>query len=111
MKLYGFSKKERIRRQKDFLALLKEGERKQTPHFVVFIRPNTLPYARLGIRVGRKVGKAVQRNRLRRLIREFFRQNKYKIGCYDIIIAAKGSAAALNYHQVCEELSNILCVK
>ena len=76
MGLYTFPKEERIRRRADFLKIFREGTKSQTAHFWISFRPNGLPHRRLGITVGKRVGSAVVRNRLKRRIREFYRQNK-----------------------------------
>lgn len=53
-------------------------------------RPNDLPHARLGMSVNRKVGNAVKRNRIRRLIRESFRlmQHDFPAG-YDLVVVVR----------------------
>jgi ribonuclease P protein component len=108
MGLNTFRKEERIRRPADFGRVSKEGEQRQTPHFRVSTCSNLLPYRRLGIKVGRGVGSAVQRNRLKRLLREFFRRNKgeWPSGL-DFVIAVKKGAAGLDYCQVSGELKGI----
>lgn len=104
-----FGKEERIRRRGDFLRISKEGTKYQTDHFRVSICPNSLSHRRLGITVGKRVGPAVKRNRLKRLIREFFRQNKGALPAFsDFVITAKEGAAVLNFWQVSEELKGIL---
>lgn len=106
---FSFQKEERIRRRADFLRISKEGVHYNSPHFRIWICPNQLPQRRLGIIVGKKVGSAVKRNRVKRLIREFFRQHKEELlKSSDFIIQAKEGADKLNFWQVSAELQEIL---
>ena len=108
MGLYSFGKEERIRRRADFLRISREGVKHQTPQFRLSMCPNSLPHQRLGITVARHVGTAVRRNRVKRLIREFFRLNKARLpASTDIVIVAKEGAAGLNFWQVSDELKGI----
>jgi ribonuclease P protein component len=58
--------------------------------------------------VTKRFGKAVRRNRVRRLLREFFRRHKGQLPPEDLIIMAKKGAADLSYQQMQEELSRVL---
>lgn len=74
-----FSKSERIRKRRDFERFkIQRGEISRTHEgaFTLLSLPNDLATTRIGIRVGKKIGKAHMRNRIKRLIREVFRQNK-----------------------------------
>lgn len=108
MALYTFGKEVRIRRRTDFQRILKEGSKFQSRHFRISVCPNGLFHWRLGITVGKNIGSAVQRNHLKRLIRETFRLNKGSFpGSSDVVITAKEGAASLNFWQVSEELKGL----
>lgn len=66
----------RIRRRPDFTLCYEAGRRFFSRYFVLFVRArqDDGPW-RLGLAVGKKMGNAVQRNRIKRLLREFFRLN------------------------------------
>jgi len=79
------------------------------PHFLVIIKPNNLDKTRLGLTVGKNRGGAVQRNRVKRLVREFFRRSKDRFPpSRDIIIIALKGSDPLTYHQVFKELTPLL---
>ena len=88
------------------------GKRHHTRHFVVIIKQNGLGITRLGVTVSKKAGNAVKRNRVKRLIREFFRLNNSKIPQgYDIVVTAKKDASYLDFWKTKDELEAILFKK
>jgi len=78
----------------------------------VILKENGLGITRLGLTVSRKAGNAVKRNRVKRLIREFFRLNDtcFPQG-YDIVITAKKDASYLDLQKIKNELGEILINK
>ncbi len=102
---YAFPKEDRVRRRAEYQRIFREGARFQTPHFRISILPNHLPHRRLGITVAKKIGPAVQRNRLKRRIREFFRLNRAVLPeGSDVVITAKEGAPGLTFWELSEEL-------
>jgi ribonuclease P protein component len=106
-----FTAADRIRRRRDFLAAQTRGKRLHTPHFGVCLAPGPTDHPRLGLVVTKRLGKAVRRNRVKRLVREFFRRHKGALPPADIIIMAKKGAAELSYEQVYQELAPVLLIK
>ena len=76
------------------------------------VRENGLGTTRLGITVGKRAGNAVKRNRVKRLIREFFRLNYSRIPRgYDMVVAAKKDAGRLDLWKTRDELGTVLFKK
>ena len=69
----SFPKQRRIRRRGEFGTVFERGVRIHGRFFTFLMLPTGGPRARLGIVASRKLGGAVERNRAKRLIREFFR--------------------------------------
>ena len=103
-----FTKSERLRQRRDFLRAQAQGKRFYTRHFGVTLAPPVTAGPRLGLVVTKRLGKAVQRNRVKRLLREFFRRHRTQLPPMDLVIMAKKGAEGLVYHQVEEELGRLL---
>lgn len=79
---------QRLKKQSDFDKLFKKGTRLFSPSLTVVYAP--AKQLTMGVSVGKKHGKSVQRNRIKRLIREAFRQELPTIkGTYAFVIVPK----------------------
>ncbi len=93
-----FPWRQRIVKSSDFRSLYNTGRRLDAGKFVLFGRPNTLGYHRLGLTVSRKVGCAMVRNRVKRLFREIFRRSSAGLPChFDFVVNAKRECATVPY--------------
>ncbi len=100
-----FRKRHRLSHIEEFNAVFAHKIRKSQGPITVHIKPNLLDQHRLGLSIGRRVGGAVARGRLKRMIREVFRHNQHRIatpehGHYDLIVSArKHKALSLGEYQ------------
>ncbi|MEA2040778.1 MAG: ribonuclease P protein component [Thermodesulfobacteriota bacterium] len=109
MESFSFPKNQRLLNREDFVNVSRSGRRYHTRHFVLIFKQNGIGVTRLGITVSKKTGNAVQRNRIKRLIREFFRLNKsYLPQGYNIIAIAKKDAGHLDFWGIKKELAEVL---
>ena len=91
----GITKRMRLRRRADFLEVQRDGKKLHGRHVLALARKrkDAELVGRLGITVTKKVGNAVVRNRIKRLVREWMRLNDWVPTGWDIVVVAKDSAA------------------
>jgi ribonuclease P protein component len=105
---FSFTKADRILKRREFVALSKSGQRVQNDDFIAYFLPARLGQSRLGITVTKKVGQAFERNRIKRIVREFFRLNRHCLSDYwDINIIAKRQSAGITSEKANRSLQNI----
>ena len=106
---FTFSKADRILKRPDFIHLSKYGIKIQNKNFVAVFQKGGIDRPRIGITVSKRVGGAVTRNRLKRLVREFFRLHKHLFtGYLDINIIAKKTASQRPSKEIYASLQDIL---
>lgn len=115
MRPEGFSACLRVKKRREFLFVQGQGQKIHLRNFLVFVARRRGPpndggreaepmLTRIGITVTRKIGKAVTRNRIKRLIREGFRRQRrdFPLGL-DLVWIAKRGASAIHHADVMVE--------
>jgi ribonuclease P protein component len=105
----GLVKKEnRLRRRNDFTRVYKKGKSYANKYLVVYVLPNGRAVDRFGFSVGKRVGKAVTRNRMRRRLREICRLH---VGLltpgYDIVVIPRNPALEVDYDTIKRALRHL----
>ncbi len=83
-----FRTKDKLVKSNDFKDIKRNGRSKGYKN-LVFAWIENGKFPRLGLSLSRRVGPAVTRNRLKRLLREWFRENRAKIGNFDLHIIVR----------------------
>ena len=100
-----FPAAERLRTDREFREVVRKGERVTTPHYTVYRDAPGGELRQVGVSAGKRAGGAVARNRVKRLLREFYRLHKgaFPAGTRTAIVVRKPpQGAALS--TVCAEL-------
>lgn len=109
---FSLTKRERLHLNSEFKNVFKKGKVCHHPLLTMFvynrITGNHSDIARLGLVVSRKIGNAVKRNRVKRILREFFRLNKNRlIPGVDIVFIPKNNLTQLNFNQIKKIVSSL----
>ena len=101
----SFPKSDRLRKRPEFLRLSRTGKKVHSANFVVISKANDVGQTRLGITVSGKVGNAVVRNRIKRLVREFFRRHREELPAgLDVLVIAKKNPTDISFSRIGSEL-------
>lgn len=96
-----FPRAARLTESPQFLRVFEQARRRGDRFFTVLATPNDVGMARLGMAVSRRqLPRAVDRSRIRRIIRESFRQHRQDLGAYDIVVLARSEAARVDNAQL-----------
>lgn len=88
--MFSLPKVCRLKKNKNFQKIYRSGKSFANRQLVLYILPNGGKARRVGFAAGKRLGNAVVRNRIKRLLREAYRLNQHKLADgYDIIIVGR----------------------
>ena len=96
----------RLKKNSQFNFIYKKGEKVHTDNFTLFIVKSKYPSYKIGFVVGKKLGKANKRNKLKRRMREIVRNLNIPSFC-NYILLARDKAAELDFVSIKNELTKI----
>jgi len=90
-----------LKKNHEFKRLYNKGKSAATQCVVVYCRRNGSAANRLGVTVSTKIGGAVERNRVRRRLKEIYRLNEHTLPAgYDIVIVARVRSRYAEYREI-----------
>ncbi|OGN91032.1 MAG: ribonuclease P protein component [Chloroflexi bacterium RBG_13_48_17] len=101
------TKKWALTKRAQYLTVYKSGKAWVNNLVVMKVLPNECEFSRYGFSVTRNIGKAVVRNRIRRMLREISRIVPVKPG-WDIVLIARPEAVSADYHQLRKSVETLL---
>jgi ribonuclease P protein component len=107
----GMYKKNRLRDNATFRSIRRDGRTLLHPLLVMSWLPNGLEYSRFGFSVGRRIGTAVQRNRVKRWMREAVRlriKNHETAAGWDVVFVARYPMREASFHQADQAIGLML---
>lgn len=85
-----FPKRARLSTKADFRAVFERPVKSRDDFFTILVRSNGLAHSRLGLAVSRKTASAaVERNRIKRLVRESFRHHHLDLPRIDVVVISR----------------------
>jgi ribonuclease P protein component len=90
--------RERIRKTNEFAFIYKRGNRLRGRFFTVVYLPNNMEHSRIAVVASKRIGNAVERNRVKRRMRTLYRRNKHLLDVpLDLVFISKSGAAEADW--------------
>ena len=106
---YAYRKSERLRKNRDFSAVMQQGKRSSVDGLSLFYRKNGADDFRVGISVSKKLANAVKRNRLRRQLRSCISKVLGdRAAGYDMVFVARQGLTGLAFDQILGVVTQVL---
>ena len=103
----GLPKSVRLLNKADYNAVFSKSVKVSNSLFLILIHKNSTQYSRLGLVISKKVDKrAVQRNRIKRIVRESFRNTDFETQC-DFAVLARGKVTSLANKDIFESIDKL----
>ncbi len=103
--------KYKIRKGWEYRHIYKIGRRKANRYLVLYYVETNLGYSRIGLSVSRKLGNAVKRNRIKRLIREIVRADDYAFlneASMDMVVVARQGMVGIKLAEAKDAFTNLV---
>jgi ribonuclease P protein component len=98
----------RLQDRKTRKDLFADGKKVVSNLLVVYLQANSVGRPRYAVYTGKRLGSAVQRNRVKRLFREALFLKKKMLNPYDFILIPREKAKGLSFHEVASHLDKVL---
>ena len=99
-------REERLTRSSDFARVYDQGKSWANNLLVMRAIPSGREQSRVGFSVSKRVGNAVVRNRVKRMLREAVGLTSWKTG-WDVVLIARTGTAASDFHQVRQAVEDL----
>ena len=97
----------RLKKINQFNYIYRKGVRKSTKHFSLFTVTSKYSNYKIGYSISKKVGKANQRNLLKRRMKEIVRINNLASGGHNYVLQARIGGAELSYQEIEKQLKKL----
>jgi len=104
-----FTKNAKLIKTDEFSSVFNFRKRISARFLAVHYQPNDIGHARLGLVVGKKVARrAVDRNYMRRVLREFFRIKQHEISHVDLVVRVQKKFEKEDFLQIKQEFESLI---
>ena len=105
---YSFTHQERLHTASQYQRVFNRADKSCSESFIMLFRENNAGFPRTGVVVAkRKAKRAVDRNLIKRIVRDSFRLNKKKLPSYDFIVILKSPIIKIRRDKLRKEITNL----